>query len=390
MAVTKQPRQGEALRLTGVTHQIGAVTAVEDLSLVVDEGEFVTLLGPSGCGKSTTLRIIAGYVRPKVGEVHIRGNVVTHLPPQLRDVGMVFQNYALFPHLDVARNIGFALSVRRRKRTEITHRIEEMLRLVQLEGLGNRKPSQLSGGQQQRVALARVLAFEPVLLLLDEPLSALDLKLREDMQNEIKRIQRELGITTIYVTHDQGEALHLSDRIAVMRAGRIEQVGPPDAVYRCPTTRFVASFLGKMQFLEARVLGFADNRQIVNLEGHDVRLACVTQRQLSSGERCLVGIRPEKVIVTEPEASTTRKWSIAGHIRERQYLGAHAQLTVLTATGASIVAIDHGERWVAGRQVRVSWDEADMTIFPGNDRSDHSHTKHTEHEQKLFKRASRT
>jgi len=390
MAMADQTRKGEALRLKGVTHQIGPVTAVDDLFLNVDEGEFVTLLGPSGCGKSTTLRIIAGYVRPNQGEVQIRGNVVTHLPPQLRDVGMVFQNYALFPHLDVARNIGFALSVRHRKRTEIARRVEKMLRLVQLEGFGGRKPSQLSGGQQQRVALARVLAFDPVLLLLDEPLSALDLKLREDMQNEIKRIQRELGITTIYVTHDQGEALHLSDRIAVMRAGRIEQLGSPDAVYRCPTTRFVASFLGKMQFLEARVLGFADNRQIVNLELNDIRLACVTGQQFSPGDRCVIGVRPEKVVLTEPEAASTRKWSIAGRIRERQYLGAHAQLTVVTATGASIVSIDHGDRWTAGRQVLVSWDESDMSIFPDGDAVDRGRVQHTEQEQMALKRASRT
>ena len=372
MPMVERSAAVEALRLTRVTHRVGEVTAVDDLSLTVQDGEFVTLLGPSGCGKSTTLRIIAGYSRPQHGEVHLRGRAVTHLPPQRRDIGMVFQNYALFPHLNVARNVGFALTVRRREGAAIAHRVDEMLRLVQLEGFGQRMPSQLSGGQQQRIALARVLAFGPELLLLDEPLSALDLKLREDMQGEIKRIQRTLGITTVYVTHDQGEALHLSDRIAVMRAGRIEQIGTPDAIYRHPASRFVASFLGKMQFLPAQVVGNADGKHVVRLNGHDALLSCNASRPMSAGERCVVGIRPEKVRVNEPEAVASDKWSVAGRIEDRHYLGAHAQLAVATALGAPLIAFDHGDRLHAGRNVRVTWDEADVTVFPDDSQGEAS------------------
>ena len=354
----------EALRLERVSQRIGAVTVVDDLSISVREGELVTLLGPSGCGKSTTLRIVAGYLQPTRGDVVIRGRTVTHLPPQARNIGMVFQSYALFPHLDVAHNVGFALSVRRRRRAEIARRVEEMLRLVQLEGFGDRMPSQLSGGQQQRIALARVLAFGPTLLLLDEPLSALDLKLREDMQGEIKRIQRELGITTVYVTHDQGEALHLSDRIAVMRSGRIEQIGTPDTIYRHPATRFVASFLGRMQFLDAHVLGVEQDRQVVELVGHGLRLACAMVEPMASGQYCVVGVRPERVRVSAADGAAASERSILGEIVERQYLGTHAQLTIKTAFGPPIAAIDHADRLVPGQRVRVSFDDADVTLFP--------------------------
>ena len=359
-AVGQQP----VLQLDGITHEIGGVKAVDDLSFSVADGEFVTLLGPSGCGKSTTLRIIAGYASARSGDVFIRGESVLGLPPQRRNIGMVFQNYALFPHLSVARNIAFALSVRRWSAGDLERRVQTMLKLVQLEGFGDRLPAQLSGGQQQRVALARVLAFNPALLLLDEPLSALDLKLREDMQGEIKRIQREMRIPTIYVTHDQGEALNLSDRVAVMRNGRIEQFGTPDTVYRRPATRFVASFLGRMQFLDGHVLGFADNRQIVQLHGHDVRLSCVTSHPRAPGQPCTVGVRPEKVVLTDPDAQTSRRWSLAGHVEERQYLGTHAQIVVSTAHGPPLIAFDHFDAFRPGRKVLVSWDESDMSLFP--------------------------
>jgi spermidine/putrescine ABC transporter ATP-binding subunit len=355
-----------ALSLQGVTLSFGGAQAVDDLTLAVAEGEFLTLLGPSGCGKSTTLRIIAGYAVPDSGDVFVRGKRITHLSPQRRNIGMVFQNYALFPHLTVARNIGFALSVRRETARAVERRVKEMLRLVRLEGFDDRLPSQLSGGQQQRVALARVLAFSPSLLLLDEPLSALDLRLREEMQGEIKRIQRELGITTIYVTHDQGEALNLSDRIAVMRNGRIEQIAAPNEIYRRPQTRFVASFVGKMQFLAARVQGFADNRQIVQLSGDDARLACICAHPLPPGQRCVVGIRPEKLQLIDPEKASARQWTLSGCVEERQYLGTHALVTIRTALEQPLVAVDQSDRYFPGKSVAVSWDETDMVVFAGD------------------------
>src|SRR5919109_31258 len=239
--------------LTDVSRRFGGVTAVDGVTLDVGEGEFLTLLGPSGCGKTTTLRMIAGFLPPSRGRIVIDGEDVTRLPARRRNIGMVFQDYALFPHLTVAENIGFGLRERGTPRRRIGERVHELTALVRLTGLERRFPAELSGGQQQRVALARALAYTPRVLLMDEPLGALDLKLREAMQLELAQLQRRLGITTIYVTHDQEEAMTLSDRIAVMSEGRILQVGPPDEVYGRPRTAFVASFVGKVTLLAGTV-----------------------------------------------------------------------------------------------------------------------------------------
>ena len=238
-----------ALRLAGIEKRYGATVAVAGVDLEVRDGEFLTLLGPSGCGKTTTLGLIAGFFPPSAGEIFLRGRPVAGLPPFKRDIGVVFQDYALFPHMTAGENVAFGLRMRGLRKEEIESRVSEALGLVQLGGLAERRPLELSGGQRQRVALARALVIRPAVLLLDEPLSNLDLKLREEMRVEIAGLQRRLGITTVFVTHDQGEALVMSDRIAVMNAGRIEQLGTPADVYERPATRFVAQFIGRMNFL---------------------------------------------------------------------------------------------------------------------------------------------
>ena len=244
-----------ALRLSGIERSFGDFAAVSDLSLEVADGEFVTLLGPSGCGKTTTLRMVAGFIAPDRGEIAFNGERINAVPPHRRDTAMVFQSYALFPHMSVADNVGFGLRMRGMPTAARRERVAESLAMVNLSGLERRRPGELSGGQQQRVALARAIATRPQILLFDEPLSNLDARLREKVRLEIRELQRRLGITTLYVTHDQAEALAMSDRIVVMRAGRIEQVGTPDEIYRAPATRFVADFVGAANIVDARSLG---------------------------------------------------------------------------------------------------------------------------------------
>jgi len=257
-----------ALRLAGITKRYGGVTAVEGVDLEVREGEFLTLLGPSGCGKTTTLGLIAGFFPPSAGEIYLKGRPVAGLPPFKRDIGVVFQDYALFPHMSAGDNVAFGLKMRNLDRAEIDQRVKEALDLVQLRGLADRRPLELSGGQRQRVALARALVIRPAVLLLDEPLSNLDLKLREEMRVEIAGLQRRLGITTVFVTHDQGEALVMSDRIAVMNAGRIEQLGRPAEIYEQPASRFVAEFIGRMNFFtrDGKVVAVRPERARLSME----------------------------------------------------------------------------------------------------------------------------
>jgi ABC-type Fe3+/spermidine/putrescine transport system ATPase subunit len=254
------------LRLSGIEKEYGSTVAVAGIDLEVRDGEFMTLLGPSGCGKTTTLGLIAGFFPPTRGEIYVKGQPVGGLPPFKRDVGVVFQDYALFPHMSVSENVAFGLRMRKVEGPEIEKRVNEALELVQLAGLEARRPLELSGGQRQRVALARALVIRPAVLLLDEPLSNLDLKLREEMRVEIAGLQRRLGITTVFVTHDQGEALVMSDRIAVMNAGRIEQVGAPAEIYERPATRFVAEFIGRMNL-------FSEGARLVAIRPERARLA---------------------------------------------------------------------------------------------------------------------
>jgi putative spermidine/putrescine transport system ATP-binding protein len=280
------------LELTGIRKQFaGGVVAVEHFDLAAARGEFVSFLGPSGCGKTTTLRMIAGFEPPTAGTIRIDGKDVTNTPPNKRHVGMVFQSYALFPNMSVADNIAFGLKIRGESGDKIKGRVAELLRLIHLEDRGDRYPYQLSGGQQQRVALARALAIEPTVLLLDEPLSALDAKIRVALRQEIRQIQRQLGITTVYVTHDQEEALELSDRIVVMSDGRVEQIGTPFEIYNFPATGFVASFVGTLNAVEAKVVDPAAGR--LALGGHAIRTTSALDGAV--GDAVMVALRPEMI-----------------------------------------------------------------------------------------------
>ena len=266
--------------------------AVQDFNLQIETGELVSFLGPSGCGKTTTLRMVAGFEIPSSGQIIINGKDVTDVPPNRRNVGMVFQAYALFPNMTVAGNIGFGMKIAKKPASEINQRVGEMLKLIHMDGFGDRYPYQLSGGQQQRVALARALALSPQVLLLDEPLSALDAKIRVSLRSEIRAIQRALGITTIYVTHDQEEALSISDRVVVMYQGRIEQVGPPFEIYNFPTSEFVAQFVGTLNSVSGEVGDPAGS--IIKIEGQQLQTA-QDLNQMHAGDKVMVAIRPERL-----------------------------------------------------------------------------------------------
>src|SRR5437867_3653271 len=291
------------LEIDHLQKRFARTTAVEQVHLEVTRGEFVSFLGPSGCGKTTTLRIIAGFESPSSGAIRLDGVDITHRPPHQRNVGMVFQSYALFPNMTVAQNVGFGLKVARKPAAEITQRVEEMLHLIKLPALGNRYPYQLSGGQQQRVALARALAIKPQVLLLDEPLSALDAKIRVALRNEIRAIQRELGITTIYVTHDQEEALSISDRIVVMSEGRIEQVGAPFEIYNFPRTTFVASFVGTLSILRGTVADPVEGRIVI--DGQPI-VAGRGLPEARAGDVQAIAVRPEAVSLQDAGGDANR------------------------------------------------------------------------------------
>ncbi|WP_322096508.1 ABC transporter ATP-binding protein [Pelagibius marinus] len=278
-----------------------AVRALDDVSLTIRQNEFFTLLGPSGCGKTTLLRLIGGFEQPSQGDVFLEGQQLTGLPPFKRPINTVFQSYALFPHLTVGQNIAFGLEMLGRPKEKRTARVEQMLALVKLQGYANRKPAQLSGGQQQRVALARALASQPKVLLLDEPLSALDLKLRKEMQIELKRLQTETGITFVFVTHDQEEALTMSDRIAVMDSGKILQIGSPTEIYEHPQRRFVADFIGETNFLEGRITE-ANGAAVAQLAcGHNLTLNGPGQKGSGGGQRVTLAVRPERAEIVPPQ-----------------------------------------------------------------------------------------
>jgi putative spermidine/putrescine transport system ATP-binding protein len=319
-----------SLVLTDVTKRYGSVAAVVDVSLTVDRGHFVTLLGPSGSGKTTILMAIAGFVALSEGRIDLDGRRIDHLPPERRNFGMVFQGYALFPHLSVADNVAFSLKVRHRPRAEIETRVKEVLDLVQLTPLRARLPRQLSGGQQQRVALARALASTPDLLLLDEPLSALDKKLRAELQVELRALHQRLGLTFICVTHDQEEALSMSDRVAVLREGRLVQAGAPRELYERPRSRFVADFLGSSNFLRGTVERPDGAGDAYACGGQRFRLAPDTVAP-AAGEPILLALRPEKLLLTEKEP-VERVNRVAGHIARVTFSG--TTFTVVLGTPA--------------------------------------------------------
>lgn len=339
------PAVTPALELLDVAKRYGTATALHGVSLSVMPGEFFTLLGPSGSGKTTTLMLLAGFLQPTEGRVRIAGRDVQGTPPHKRDLGMVFQHYALFPHMNVAANIAFPLEMRRRPRPEIRRRVGELLDLMHMEGMEDRLPRQLSGGQQQRVALARALAASPPAVLMDEPLGALDRKLREELQVEFRRLHRETAATFIYVTHDQGEALGLSDRIAVMREGRLEQVGVPEALYEHPVSRFVAGFLGEANFFE----GVARTAtEIVDAGGRVWRVA----EKATPGTSVVIAVRPENIRLGG-EAN-----AVAGVLIDRTYSGAVVRLRLDVAGLGELVAAApsaQAEGVTPGQQLTMSW-----------------------------------
>jgi spermidine/putrescine transport system ATP-binding protein len=307
------------------------VVAVDELSLEIEQGSFFALLGPSGCGKTTTLRMIGGFEEPTAGTILLGEQDVTGLPPYRRDVNTVFQSYALFPHLSIFENVAFGLRRQGRRGGNVRGSVLEMLRLVELEGLENRKPKQLSGGQQQRVALARALVCRPRVLLLDEPLGALDLKLRKQMQLFLKRIQHDVGITFVHVTHDQEEAMTMADRIAVMNGGRIEQLGTPSELYESPRTAFVANFLGISNLLRGVVSG----DESVRLDG-GAEIRVPADRLPAQGQRVAVGVRPEKIALDESESNVLR-----GNVLDRAYVGVATQYVAETPAGALTVYVQN-------------------------------------------------
>ena len=357
-----------SLELRDVCKSYGHVRAVDHVSLTVAPGEFVTLLGPSGSGKTTTLSMIAGLTRPSSGAILLDGRPLDPLPPYRRDIGVVFQNYALFPHMTVARNIAFPLEMRRVRASEIAHRVSRVLEQVGLGQHGSRYPHQLSGGQQQRIALARAMVFEPRILLMDEPLGALDRKLREQMQIEIMRLHRELGVSVVYVTHDQDEALMMSDRIAVFNHGCIEQVGPPDLLYEHPATVFVAGFLGASNFFHARVVEIAGGQ--CQLREGDLRLVARND-DVAVGRSTVVVVRPERMRIEHITGAmlSTAENSVTGTIVDVIYLGSVKKYIVRLGSGQEVCATEHAgsgaqQMVERGGAVRLFWRPEDAVALP--------------------------
>jgi putative spermidine/putrescine transport system ATP-binding protein len=353
------------ISLRSITKRFADIVAVDDLTLDVADGEFVVLLGPSGCGKTTTLRVIAGFVEATAGSIRIGARDLTHEPPYRRNIGLVFQSYALFPHLNVSENVAFGLRRRRLAEREIGERVARALALVKLDALGARLPRQLSGGQQQRVAIARALVIEPDVLLLDEPLSNLDAKLRRDVRQELRRLQRLSGITTIMVTHDQDEAMSIGDRLVVMSHGRVQQIGPPQTLYRDPVNRFVAGFIGRGNFIDGEP--GRDRKSFVTRSG--LAIAC---EMIDAGADLLL-VRPECVVVERDAAAAGGVNAFPARIEAAVFHGSSFDLDLRLATGEVIAAEvpvptgSRGNDWSVGESVTVRIDPAAAVGIAGTD-----------------------
>ena len=361
-----------SVELRGVTKRFGEAVAVDDIDVHVRSGEFMSLLGPSGCGKTTTLRIVSGLERPTEGHVWISGSDATEVPAYKRNVNTVFQSYALFPHLTVADNIAYGLKVRKQDRSTIKGRVARALEMVRLPDVADRHPTQLSGGQQQRVALARALVNEPDVLLLDEPLSALDLKLREAMRLELKHLHERLQMTFIFVTHDQREAITMSDRVAVMNGGKVLQVGTPEEVYERPTSRFVASFIGETNLLKGSVEAFGDGGADVRLDGGALIRAEGPGQTLDVGSVVTVTVRPERVRFHTGDAPTPNGGDLGGVLTELVYLGDATRCAIALDDGSELVALAHNgdetppfQDVRPGEAVRVWWHHGAARIVMG-------------------------
>ncbi len=360
---------GARVSLHGVGKRYADVVAVEDLTLEISPGELVTLLGPSGSGKTTTLMMVAGFTEPSAGDLLINGRPVVHLPPHRRNVGVVFQHYALFPHMTVAENIAFPLRMRGARAADIRERVASALDLVQMPGLGHRFPGQLSGGQQQRVAFARAIVFDPPVLLLDEPLGALDKKLREAMQVELKALHAKLGVTMIYVTHDQSEALVLSDRVAVMNLGRLEQVGSPQDLYERPETAFVADFVGESNTLRGTVERVdGESASIVSSGG--LHLTASMPAGVATGADVRIMVRPERVFIGDEAEGFTNQFR--GAIKDVSYIGDSSRYQIALSAEEVVTASVHNRGIAslsveAGHKVRVGFRPSDLMVFSTTD-----------------------
>ena len=344
----------------------GHVVAVDDVSLAIREREFFSLLGPSGCGKTTTLRLVAGFETPDTGRLLIRERDVTRVPPERRGTGMVFQSYALFPHRTVFENVAFGLRMRRVPRDEIARRVAATLRLVELSGLEARRPAQLSGGQQQRVALARAIVIEPAVLLCDEPLGALDKKLRQSMQFELKQLQRTLGVTLVYVTHDQEEALTMSDRIAVMDRGRVVQVGTPLEIYERPATRFVSDFIGDSNLIEATAERVVAGGRAELRTGDGVAIRVAAADGVTTGQRVTLAVRPERVRLLGPGEAAPEN-VLSGTVDSVNFQGDSILYRVACGAGRFLLALQPNDRSAAirpiGAAVRAGWSSDDGVVL---------------------------
>ncbi|WP_231731436.1 ABC transporter ATP-binding protein [Lampropedia cohaerens] len=357
-----------AVSLEGVVKKYRDQTVLHALTLKIARGEFLTLLGPSGCGKTTLLNLIAGFAEADNGEIFIDGQLVTNLPAHQRHIGIVFQNYALFPHMNVERNIGYGLKMRGVPAQEIAERVADVMRLVKLDGLGQRKPKELSGGQQQRVALARALVIRPKVLLLDEPFSALDKSLRGAMQVEIRDIQRQLGVTTVFVTHDQGEALSMSDRIAVMSAGRIRQIATPDALYRSPQDPFVASFLGDVNILPAQYHG--EQGGMIQLRLGSGLISVNRTRlvgQQHDGGRLDVYIRPEQIQLEPLHAQSVLSGTVVNHVFQGDHINTYVDVDIPVEGRQRVMVRSPGlqamQQWPVSAVVGLALPDDGISIF---------------------------
>ena len=354
------------LKLSNITKSFGEFKAVDDLSLVIPEGSFFALLGPSGCGKTTTLRMIAGLESPTSGSIHVGSTDITDMRPYKRPVNTVFQNYALFPHLSIFENVAFGL--RRRGVKDVKEQVDKVLNLVELPHLAARKPTQLSGGQQQRIAVARAIVNRPALLLLDEPLGALDLKLRRQMQIELKWIQTEVGLTFVHVTHDQEEAMTMADTIAVMNEGRIEQMGSPADLYDNPKTAFVANFLGQSNLIEGKIVDSDGDSHVVDLYGQKVSV--LKRRTNAKDSSVLFGIRPEKLRIQPDSHDKPGNVLTGGKISDVSYIGVSTQYQVEMPWGQEIMVFEQNDDGVPpldkGDEVRLSWEPIFSFALDGN------------------------
>ncbi|GGK06582.1 ABC transporter ATP-binding protein [Pseudomonas matsuisoli] len=363
-AAADKPRINTAVQLDGVLKRFGDSIALQKVSLKIQEGEFVTLLGPSGCGKTTLLNLMAGFADADTGEIFIDGQLVTETPPYQREIGIVFQNYALFPHMTVAKNVGYGLRMRGVAKAEIEERVDQALALVKLQGYGERKPRELSGGQQQRVALARALVIRPKVLLLDEPFSALDKNLRLSMQIELKEIQRKLGVTTVFVTHDQSEALSMSDRVVVMSAGHIRQIGTPDAIYRSPEDPFVASFVGDANVVPGRYLS-RDDQAMIELGDCTLRLPA-SRVHADVGARLDVYVRPENIRLVPLGPNSALSATVVNHVFQGDHVDIHLDVPSLGQTRVFVrqSGLEALTRWPIGAVAGLNFDDEGVCAFP--------------------------